>query len=482
MKHRVLFASAILVGCGSTPPAQLPRRTVPALAARTMADEAFRAKPPLVADAGSWSPPPIAERTLPNGLRVLVVERHDVPIVAVHVVSDRGADQADRGIPEVWAQSILRAGVNHPWYDVRDDFDRMAVFWEATTRPDATDIELKVLSKLFVPTMKLVGDLVVKPEISDAELDRAKNRVMNQIQSADLKLVARRAMGRVFYPHGHPYNEPYAPSENVPKVTTDLVLAYHASAFTPAHTTIAISGDVDAEVAFSTIASAFGALAGAKLGPVKPPQPPAAPPAARIVIIDASATSQAYVTAAWFAPTLPSEDEYGLMFARQILTNSLYEDVRRDRGATYGLRMSTPLGRGTQLTRIEGYVQLDSVADAIKDVLADLDSLGHDPPTEEVMTWARVGAWSGITGLFEGPESTADALSVLAVRGAPIDYFAPRLAAVRKTSADDVVRVARKWLATDTVRFIVVGDASKLQKKLEKLGIGDVAVRSKFLP
>jgi predicted Zn-dependent peptidase len=447
-----------------------------------MAEEAFRGKPPLVGDVGKWSPPEVAERTLPNGVRVLVVPRHDVPVVAIRIVSDRGADQADRGIPEVWAQSILHAGVDHPWYEVRDDFDRMAVFWEAETHPDSTEIEVKVLSKLFVPTVGLVGDLMVKPYVSDAELDRAKDRVMHKVSGADLRIAARRALGHVFYPLKHPYNEPFAPSQNVPKVTTDLVLAYHASAFVAGHTTVAISGDVDAETAFATVASKFGTLPSSTLGAVQPPPTPPALPAARFTIIDEKAASQAYLSAAWFAPTLGSEDESGMAFARQILTNALYEDVRRDRGATYGLRIATPIGRGTQLTRIDGFVQLDSVVDAIKDVLADLDALSHDPPTEDVMSWARIGATSQVTGLFEGPESTARALGEVGVRKAPTTFFVGRLEALRKVTSDDVLRAARRWFAVDGVRFVVVGDASKLRAKIEALGVGTVTVRTPYLP
>lgn len=468
---RLAVLSLVLATACTKPPPVAPSRAIPEPLARSTPDGELRKKMPPAAPATPWVPPEAEERKLSNGVRVWIYERHDFPTAVLRIVSDRGSDHASFETAQVWSRSIMHQAPGLSPWQVRDEAARLGIAPSLGADRDWTAIDVEVLSKLFAPTADLLGALVCGPLVSNADVKAAQKLAAATVGSAGL---LSRAMQHAMYPAQHPY----AGTDGVGKiayVSAEEVLEYHRRVFAPEHTIIIVVGDVEAAEAQTTLERAFGRLSGQpsnapKIAPVPPPKGP------KFVVVNRPLARQSQIAAMWLGPTIGSEDEAPLAIVRERVREELWNDVRVGKGATYGLRVQTPIGRVPRILSIEGEVETERTVEAIRDIIGDVAAVANDPWTTEMLAYERLAAASAIPQLFEDMPSTAAALTRIAARGAKLSYYANLQKQLAGITAEDVMRAARTWMPVDATRFVIVGDARALRKPLEQLGLGEVQV------
>jgi zinc protease len=477
--------------CASAPPpapapAPPPVASSPAPApapqpAAVTPDAPFRQVPPPPGPAIAWTPPKIASYALPNGLRVLFVERHDLPIVGVRVVSVVGGGDVTGVRPGVvpFMGAMLEQGAgSRTALAISDDYEAIGADHGAWCDWDTCGARAKVLASHLPAALDILADIVQRPSLQGAEIDRLRKRWLASIEqekSNPARMEQNAIAVAVFgpaHPYGHSRREVQAAIE---KLTRAEVEAAWRRLFAPRSTFVVVAGDVAPDALRGLLEARFGRWGGAAAARVPVPRAPAAPRGARsIALVDlpGAAQSQVYVVGEGAAMAAP--DRIPLQVMNLVLggmfSSRINLDLREAHAYTYGAHSSFAMRHGAGPFMAGGAMFAEHTGDALRELLAQVDRIRNERVTDEELADAKEHAKLALPARFESVDEVAQAVQELAAYGLPLDEYATLAARIDAVSATDVQRVARQWLHPESMRVVVTGDRSKIEHDLSPFG------------
>lgn len=478
---------ALLAACAAPPPPVPPAPApppdpVPASTAAAQAND-FRKSPPPPGPAIVFVPPRIEEAKLQNGVRVLVVERRELPIVAVEIATDLGADQAPPGVAAFAGAMLVQGTKTRSALAYSDAMGKIGARFGAAVAYDGGGVSGQSLRPHFAEMLELLGDATMHPAFKRAEVERERARritslaQMNDRPPALLSI----ALGEALYPEGHPYRTKEIGTEDALRKIRPADLArYHAAAFRPDHTTVAIAGDIsraDAVREVERVLGAWKSAPGAAPPAAAPPAPPA-PPAgqAPILIVDRKGLTQSVLTVALPGVPRSTPDYEAILVMNAILggqfSSRLNLNLREKHAYTYGAHSHFDMRHGPGPFSAGGAIVRESTGPAVQETLAEIRRIREQPVSPEELADAKSHLIQALPARFESALTTASTLAALAMYHLPLDEFATRVAKIQRVTAADVQRVARATLIPDRLRVVMVADAAAVQAQLSALGLG----------
>ena len=200
-------------------------------------------------------------------------------------------------------------------------------------------------------------------------------------------------------------------------------------------------------------------------------------PKSRIVVIDRPNSPQSVILAGRVLPVTGGNAGEDIDLANEVLGNGflsrLNQDIREDKGWSYGVRSSVPRPLGERSFTIVAPVQSDRTGDSLKLLIADMTSLasGKTPVNSEELQRVTEG---NIRGLPNRYETMAQILSAIVLNdrlGRPDDYIAKLPTLYRSFDAAALDKAARSYLGADNLVFVVVGDRKVIDKQLQGIGL-----------
>jgi zinc protease len=500
VKGVLIPAALMLAACGAQlplpppPPSPAPVASWPPLSApppppRQTPDASFRDNMPPPGPPVVWSAPKVESWSLASGVRVLFVERHDLPIVSVRVVSTLGAGDLSGLRPGMAAfmGSMLEQGAGkRSALEINDDFEALGAVHGAWCDWDSAGARIKVLTSKLAPALDMLADVVLRPTFPQEELDRVRKRWLASIQTEknspateEQNAIAAAVYGRA-HPYGHSIRGVAADIE--PLTRADLLRTY-GLVFTPKSTAIVVAGDVTRDGLSSLLEARFGTWKGRPTPRMPVPPAPAAPrTAGRVVLVDVpgAAQSQTYIV----QPGAPfvTKDRIPLQVMNLILggmfSSRINLELREAKAYTYGARSRFSMRHGAGPFAAGGAIFSDHTADAARELLAQVARMRDEPVSADELRDAKEQARLALPARFESVDDVAGAVQDLAVYDLPLDEYATRAARIDAVTAADVQRVAKAWLHPPALRIVVAGDRAKIEKDLG--AIGTVEVRDAY--
>lgn len=458
----------------------------PAPAAPTTPDADFRKQAPTPGPDVVFVAPAIQELKLKNGVRVLFVERHDLPIVSVRVVSLGGASEAAPGVAG-FAGALLLAGTKtKSSLVISDTLNGLGADFGVSSDHDATFVSLQVLGPKLGEALPFLADAVLNASFPKEEVERERDKRLTSISQE--KDSPQRLLGiaqsQALYPASHPYASTLLSTESrVRAITPADLSAYHRAAMTPGRLTITACGDVTRAALVELLEKSFGALAGKAPAPKDVPDPPQpSGDAPRVVLVDRPGATQTSVSIATVGVARKNPDYDALLVMNTILggqfASRLNMNLREKHAYTYGARSGFDMRRGRGPFSAGAAIVRESTAPAIKEALSEIERMRKEPVTDEELADAKSSLVKRLPGAFETTGDTAGTLAWMAVYGLPLDEYATRPARIAKITKEDVQRVATTHVDTAKLRIVMVGDAAKIRPSVEALGLGGIEARS----
>ena len=485
------FALMALLSCGGAAPLPAPPSSPPPIASwptpasvpevHTTPDAPFRQNAPAPGPAITWTPPKIESWTLADGVRVLFVERHDMPIVSVRVVTRGGAGDATGMLPGAvsFMGSMLEQGAGkRTALALSDDYETLGAEHGASCDWDSCVVYVKVLTSRLQPALDALADVALRPTFPDAEVDRVQRRWVAAIQQekSSPPTMQQNTLAAVLYGRAHPYGHTLA--HDVEKLKrADVDRAYHAL-FVPRGATIAIAGDVSRHDLEALLQSRFGAWPpGAPATRPVPPPPARAPKSPQLVVVDVPGAAQSQVYVAQPGVPLSTPDRIPLSVMNAILggmfSSRINLDLREEHAYTYGAFSRFSMRHGAGPFVAGGAIFADHTADAVRELLKQVMRIQQEPVTAAELADAKENARLALPARFERLDDVTGSLQDLAVYDLPLDEYATRAARIDAVTAADVQRVAKQWLHPDAMRVIVTGDRAKIDASLQALGLAN---------
>lgn len=460
-------------------PVAAPR---PSAAVVTTPDAAFRAQAPQPDGTIPFVPPKIAEAKLKNGMRVLLVERHDLPIVAVRLVLTLGAgDVQERAGLATFVGSMLEQGTKkRTALQLSDDFEAIGAGHGSWVDWDSGGVSLKVLTERLDTGLDLMADVTLSPTFPQAEIERLQQRRITGIKAerSNPSAIVNNAAAAALFGRGHPYGHSMYGEEADAKALrrADIVRVYDRL-FAPQNAALVVAGDVTQATLLPKLEATFG---GWKSKPNaatrKPPKAPAkAATDKRVVYVDrAGPQSQIQLLRPGVPHSVKDREAYlvtnaifGGMFSSRVNLN-----LREKNAYTYGARSYFAMRHGAGPFLVGAAVHADKTGAAIKEVLSELEALRKDGPTADELALAKESIRLAMPGRFESVSDVAAALADLVIYDLPLDEYDRRVERLDAVTAADVKKVALEYLGSDAMTIVVVGERATVASQLDALNLG----------
>lgn len=462
----------------STPPKETPL-------AGTMPEESWRAKPPTPGPPSKLSLPVASSFKLANGLTVLLVESHQLPIVSAHLVTLSGSDTNPVDMPGLAAftTAMLPEGTSRRTSDqVADDAAQIGSSIRFQTISDDSVVAIRTLTPNTDSALDLLADVTLHPKFDSAEIDRIrKQRETDILQIQDDPFqVALGVLLKTVYGPGHPYGyRDEGTIEANRKIQRAELLKMYQQGYAAGNAALVLTGDVTADEARRLAQKYFGDWQGSASR--REPLPVEGKPSRGVYIVDRPGAPQTFVlignlgvprATPDYAPLEVMNNLLGGLFSSRINNN-----LREDHGYTYGGFSFFAYRRGTGLFAAGGGIRTDATAPAVHEVFNELERIRATTPTPDELKLAKGAFAQSLAGLFESSTMTAFTVGELFTYDFPLDYYEKLPAKIEVVSADDVQRVATKYIHPETSVVVGAGDRAKIEDGLRKLTIGPVEVR-----
>lgn len=428
--------------------------------------------------------PAIGRRRLPNGLRVLTVEHHGVPLVSFLALIPVGAaaDPPDRpGLAAVTGDMLDEGCGDLDALALHDSLGRIGGHLDSEIGSDATVLTLTTLARFGDRGVGLLADMIRRPRLDARDFARVKELRLNRlVQLRDMApALADRAFTGMIYA-GHPYgHQPIGTEASLQAMSLDDVAAFHRAAFAPSRMTVVASGDATHEALGDLVEAAFGGWEGSgDAGIVDPAAiPPPAQVGTRLALLHRPDAAQSELRIGHVAVPRSTPDYHALLVLNMVLggqfVSRINMNLREDKGYTYGARTSFDFRRGAGPFSLQASVQSDATADAIAEALGELSGIrGDRPVTRAELETGRAALTRGYPRNFETAEQISRGAAQLALHGLSDDHFSTFVPKVLAVDEAEVTRVAAAHLDPQRLLTVVVGDREKIGASLERLGLG----------
>lgn len=439
-----------------------------------------------VPDVGSPEPldPPRAERfRLSNGLRVVLVERRSLPLVAVEMVIRGGSSTLppERAGLSAFAADMLDEGTERrSAVQIARTFDGLGARFKSASGWDAAFVEFDVLSSRVEATLELVGELLHGSTFPGHELERIRRERLNRVlQRRDRpRALADDALARVLYGAGHPYGHPVLGDRNsLEAITRDDVVTYVQRHYHAGNATLVIVGDVTRRRLEPVLERTLGAWPGG--APVPLPEPGTPDRNGRVVhLVDRPGASQSQVRVGRIAAARTSRDYFPLTVLNTVLggsfTSRLNTRLREEKGFTYGAGSVFAMRRWPGPFVASSSVHTPVTHEAVEAFVSEIRRIRDEPvPAPELERARRYVAYR-LPQRFEGVQDVASRYGEQVLYDLPEDVYHDYVERILAVEADDVLEAARRHLDPAELSVVVVGDRARIEDDLRTLELGRV--------
>ena len=424
-----------------------------------------------------------------NGAKLVVVERHTLPLIALSMNFVGGADQfepADKpGVGSLTASMMTEGTTTRSGDEVSIALQNLGTTIGFGVGGESGIASFRTLKNKFEPTLAIMVEELLHPAFPDAALDRLKQRTMvNLRQSRDQTPgIASVVYPKLLYTTDHPYGRSVSEA-SIASITRSDIIAFHDAMFQPSHAVITVVGDITPAEAKAKIEKALAGWTGTS-GPASFNYPaPPAPKPTTIYIVDKPGAAQSTFSIGMVGPPRNTPDYYALRVMNTIFgglfQSRINANIREAKGWSYGVNSAFAYGRGPGQFVAGGDVQTNKTDSALVEFVKELKGIrGARPVTDEELKAAKANL---VQSLPSRPATMAGVNSMIGeifVNGLPDDYWTQFQREVNAVTAADVQRVAQKYIDMDHLTMLIVGDRTKIEAPVRATGIAPVVILDK---
>ncbi len=412
---------------------------------------------------------PVPERfALANGLRVVFLPRAGVPQVALRLVIPAGAASEPAEYPGTAAlvAALLQEGTRA--YDaeaLNERIDSLGAAVSAHGGHDFAEVEMTLLSGTLEEGVSLLAEMATRPTFPEDETERVRAEALDALLARDDEpgnVADDRALLEVFG-EGHPYGHPsFGTAEGVESVPREALAAFHAARYRPGGSFLVAAGDFDPAELRALLERSFAHWTGEAPPAVYPPAPARPARAGERVEIPWEDSTQAEIRIGGTGMLRHDPDWIAASVANYILGGSailsrLSANLREDKGWTYGVRAAFSSGLQPGGWSADTAVGAEVTADALREMEAEMRRMTEEPVPEEELRRAKDALVLSLPRAFETPGRVASRFATLEAYDLPRDYWERFPERVEAVTADEVLRVSRRYFDPAGLVTVVVG-------------------------
>jgi zinc protease len=445
-------------------------------------DRAKMPQPGSVADAVF---PSYQTATLSNGMKIYLVERHDVPQINVSMQINTGypadTSKLKDGLSGLTAGLLDEGTTTRSALQIADEVDKLGAYLGTGGGGEESSVEFTALTPTVDQVMAIWADVLRNPAFKEGDFKRVQAQTLQGLnqQLRDPNAIAQRVMAKALWGDNHPYGHLLSPEE-ISSLTPADTAAFHKGWYGPNNATLFVVGDTTLaeitpklEAALKGWSNAPNSRADVPLG-VRSTKPV-------VYLVDRPDSAQSIILV---GSTQPARDialdtrtsAFNALFGGNF-TSRVNMNLREDKGWSYGARSGLSGGRGPRNFIVTAPVQTDATKGALVELRKELTNVvGSKPPTAAELETVRTNTLLGMASRWETADAVLGTLGDIDTFKLPADYWAKYADSYRSVTPAQVEATAKAIIPNQNHVWVIVGDRAKIEKGIRELNIGELHI------
>jgi zinc protease len=448
-------------------------------------DKLDRKVQPAAAAEPTFTPPQVQTATLSNGTKLLLVEKHTLPLIQANIVFKSGwaSDPVDKPLTARLTAELMDEGTKtRNALQISEDARSIGAMVGSSSSMDGSTVSVNVLKKNLDQGLAQMTDVLLNPTFPKDELDRQKKSYLARLmqEKKEPGALANKAFAKLMYGPGHPYATTGTGTEaSINALTREDLEAFYKANFVPNNAAIIVVGDLTLAEATEKFEKA---LKDWKPGTptvreIPDPQPLKA---TKIVIVDKPGAPQSVIFVGNPGIKRSDPDVYGLNVINNTLGGTfgsrLNQNLREQKGYTYGAHSAFVTRRGTGVFVASSMVKTDVTDKAVTEFVKELkDITGTRPLSDKELKESKDNLIKGYPQNFDSYNAIAGYLNGNYLYDLPATEWSDYPAKTTAINAEMAASVAKKHIQPDALLIVIVGDREVIEPALKKLNLGEVS-------
>lgn len=457
-----------------------------------------QATPPPPAQPRSVAFPKPVEETLPNGLRVIVIERRESPLISAQLLIKNGGEVDPTelaGLADMAASLLTKGTQTRDATKIAQEIESLGGSLDSGARWDSSFANVSVMSSKIPQAMEILADVVRRPTFKSEEVERLRQQYLDSVTLAmgEPGSIARFVAARVVFgdsPYGHPVS---GTAESLTRISAADITKMHSRYYRPDNAILVIGGDIGSKDGIALATKYFGdwqkpstplpAMSDATSG--------AEAKVGRVVVIDKPDAGQAAVFLARTGINRKDPDYFRGIVSNSVLSGysgRLNQEIRIKRGLSYGAASTLDTRRDVGPFVASAQTKNESGAQVADLLLGEISRLSSAPPADLELTPRKAVLIGNFSRNLETAAGLVGQVGSLALYGLGLDEINRYINNVQSITTADIQKFAGTRLDAKTSNIIIVGNAKaflpELQKKypnVEVIPIGELDLNSALL-
>lgn len=436
-----------------------------------------QATPPPPAPARSVQFPKPVEKTLSNGLRVIVIERAGAPLVAAQLLIKNGGEVDPpelAGLSNMTADLLTKGTQKRTATQIAEAIEALGASLDSSARWDASRVGVNVMSSKIAPATEMLADVVRHPTFKEDEIERLRQQTLDDliVELGEPGPIARYVAARIVFgdaPYGKPLN---GTTESITRISRDDIVKFHGRFYRPDNAILVLGGDIKSRSAFDLAQQYFGDWKKpAEPLPVITMPKPAAFAGPRVIVIDKPDAGQAAVLVTRTGINRKDPDYFMGIVTNSVLSGysgRLNQEIRIKRGLSYGAGSSLDARRDVGPFSATAQTKNQSAAQVAQLLINEVKRLSTEPVPDIEMTPRKAVVIGSFARNLETAAGLVSQVGALALYGISFDQINQYIGNVQAITSRDVQRFAGARLGATETNIVIVGNAKEFLPELSK--------------
>ena len=444
-----------------------------------------RTKPPELGPPPRVSLPPIVTRELPNGLKLMIVEQHELPLADFVLLVGSGSttDPASKtGVANLTAAMLREGTTTRKSLEIADQIAFLGISLSPSSSWESSTLSLHTPTVQLDSALALFADVALHPSFPATDFERIrKSRLTDLIRLKDQgPAIANLAFPAIIYGSGHPYGAATLGTEaSVKSLSIADLQNYYQTTFKPNNSTLIIVGDVNPTQIEQKINALFNGWQRGDVTQLTYADPPKAG-TTTIYLIDKPGAAQSSFRIGGVGVPRSTKDYFALTVMNTILggsfTSRLMQNLRETRGYTYGASSRFDWRRAAGPFSASAEIVAAKTDSALLEFMKELNAIRQTVPASE-LSRAKRFLQLQVPGNFETTQDIAFQLIPVALYGLPLDYYNNYVQNIEAVTQADVARVAQQYINPASLAVVIVGDRKSIEPGLKATNVAPIVIR-----
>ena len=445
---------------------------------------------PKVTEFPSLTFPKLERGQLKNGIKVVLAQRHSIPVVQVQALFDAGyaADQGRKLGTSSFTMGMLDEGTKDlDSVEIAKRKQRLGAEISTDCDLDTCTAWMSALDANLADSLALYADIVRNPAFRDADVSRLRGQWLAGIAQEKTQpvAIALRLLPPILYGEGNAYAIPFTGTgteASIKALTTADMQGFVKDFIRPDNVTILVAGDTTLDQIIPQLDKVFGDWqAPATPVPAKNLAKAAFPAEPRVYMVDRPGAQQSVIIAGLVAPSTkaPNNLEIGTMNGAfgGTFTSRLNMNLREDKHWAYGAGSFLTSAIGQRPFMMYAPVQTDKTAPSAEEMLKEARAvIGDRPLTDAEIQKIKDNDIRKLPGQYETAQAVLGAITGIIKYDRPDDYVQTLKSRIEAQTDAAVNAAAQEVIHPDHLTWVVVGDLSKVEKPVRALELGEVHI------